>query len=261
MNREEINVIADAGRAKADYLGTNPVRYFFRAMVAGGHLMTGTLLSVLAAAWFYKESMGMAKLLGAFTFSAALILVVLIGGELFTGTHFVMGVSLYERRVRIPEAIRLWGVCFLGNFVGILILAAVVAGSGASRELMTEYLASTVPGRLHCGVPALVFKGVMCNFMVCTGVFGGMKLKSEAGKCMAIIPVITTFVLAGFEHSVANMATFSLYVFLVPGADIMGCVWNLAWVTLGNILGGAVFLGFPVWMSAQPAVNEKKPTA
>ena len=217
--------------------------------------MTGTLLSVISAAWFYRESMGTAKLLGAFTFSAALILVVLIGGELFTGTHFVLGISLYERRAGFSEALKLWAVCFLGNFAGILILAAIVAGSGASKDLMEEYLAATVPGRLNCSASALVFKGMMCNFMVCTGVYGGMKLKSEAGKCLAIIPVITTFVLSGFEHSVANMATFSLYAFLVPDADVMGCVWNMAWVTLGNILGGAVLLGLPVWLSAQPAAE------
>lgn len=255
MNREEINVIADAGRAKLDYLTTYPARYFSRAMVAGGHLMTGTLLSVISAAWFYRESMGTAKLLGAFTFSAALILVVLVGGELFTGTHFVLGISLYERRAGFVETLRLWAVCFLGNFAGILILAAIVAGSGASGDLMEEYLAATVPGRLNCGASALVFKGMMCNFMVCTGVYGGMKLKSEAGKCLAIIPVITTFVLSGFEHSVANMATFSLYTFLVPDADVMGCVWNMVWVTLGNILGGAVLLGIPVWLSAQPSAE------
>ena len=217
--------------------------------------MTGTLLSVISAAWFYRESMGTAKLLGAFTFSAALILVVLIGGELFTGTHFVLGISIYERRAGLSEALKLWTVCFLGNFAGILILAAIVAGSGASKDLMEEYLAATVPGRLNCSASALVFKGMMCNFMVCTGVYGGMKLKSEAGKCLAIIPVITTFVLSGFEHSVANMATFSLYAFLVPDADVMGCVWNMAWVTLGNILGGAVLLGLPVWLSAQPAAE------
>lgn len=252
MTREEINLVAAAGRNKLDYLAKHPVRYFSRAMMAGGHLTIGTLISVISAAWFYQDHMGTAKMLGAFTFSAALILVVLIGSELFTGTNFVLAVTLYEKKARLPEVLRLWAVCYLGNLVGILVLAVIVAGSGASGALMSDYLASTVPGRLSCGAVQLVLRGMMCNFLVCTGVFAGMKLKSEAGKCIAIIPVITTFVLAGFEHSVANMATFSLYMLLVPGADLLGCIWNLVWVTVGNVIGGAVLLGLPVWVSARP---------
>lgn len=256
MNREEINLLTAASRAKLDDLKRHPARYFSRAAIAGAYVMIGSLLSVVTSAWFYQDSMGTAKLMGAFTFSAALILVVLIGGELFTGTNFVLGVSLYEKKAKLGEVLRLWLVCYVGNLVGVTVLALLIDASGASGALMSEYLAAVVPGRLACGVLELVCRGVMCNFLVCSGVFAGMKLKSESGKCIAIITVITTFVLVGFEHSVANMATFTLYVLLVPGADVMGCVWNLFWVTAGNVLGGAVLLALPVWISAQPASKD-----
>lgn len=252
MNREEINLISAAGRTKLDHLAANPVRYLIRAGIAGAYVMIGALLSILSAAWFYETQMGTAKLLGAVTFSAALILVVLIGGELFTGTNFVLGVSWLEKKARPGEVIRLWLLCYVGNFIGVLILAVLIAGSTASGTLMTGYLADTIPGRIDCGAGALVLKGVMCNFLVCTGVFAGMKLKSEAGKCIAIIMVITTFVLAGFEHSIANMATFSLYGLLVPDADLLGCLRHMVWVTLGNVIGGAGLLGVPVWAGVKP---------
>ena len=126
----------------------------------------------------------------------------------------------------------------------------------SALEKKCPHLAIVVPGKLAGTWYALLLKGIMCNFLVCMGVYAGLKLKSESGKCIAIIVVITTFVLCGFEHSVANMATFSLYALLVPGADFGGIAWNMIWVTLGNIIGGAVLLGLPVWMSAEPEQKE-----
>lgn len=258
MTRVDVNTISAAGAAKLNYCRTQPVRYLSRAAMAGAFIMVGSLISTLSAAWFYTEQAGLAKLLGSFTFSAALILIVLLGGELFTGTNFVMGVTLYENKVSFPGALRIWVFCYIGNFIGIFLLALLVAGSGASSQMFSSYLALTVPAKLAGSWYALLLKGVLCNFLVCIGVFAGFKVKSEAGKCIAIIAVITTFVLAGFEHSVANMATFSLYALLVPGADFSGIAWNMVWVTLGNIIGGAVLLGLPVWLSAEPEQNQKE---
>ena len=255
MTRVDVNAVAAAGAAKLEFCRAQPVRYLSRAAMAGAFIMVGSLISTLSAAWFYTDYPGVAKLLGASTFSAALILIVLLGGELFTGTNFVMGVSLYENKVSFLGALRIWVFCYVGNFIGIFLLALLVAGSGASGPMLSAYLALTVPAKLSGSWYALLLKGVMCNFLVCVGVFAGFKLKSETGKCIAIIAVITTFVLAGFEHSVANMATFSLYALLVPGADFAGIAWNMVWVTLGNIIGGAVLLGLPVWMSAEPELK------
>ncbi len=251
MTRVDVNTVAAAGVAKLDLCRAQPVRYLSRAAMAGAFIMVGSLISSLSAAWFYTDQPGVAKLLGAFTFSAALILIVLLGGELFTGANFVMGVSLYENKVSFPGALRVWVFAYLGNFLGIFLLALLVTGSGASREMLSAYLALTVPAKLSGSWYALLLKGVLCNFLVCVGVFSGFRLKSEAGKCIAIIAVITTFVLAGLEHSVANMASFSLYALLVPGANFAGIAWNMIWVTLGNLLGGAVLLGLPVWLSAE----------
>ena len=255
MTRVDIDTIASAGATKLEYSRTQPVRYLSRAAMAGAFIMVGSIISTLSAAWFYVDQPGVAKLLGAATFSAALILIVLLGGELFTGTNFVMGVSLYENKVTLLGAIRIWIFAYIGNFIGIFLLTLIIAGSGASRDLFAAYLAVVVPGKLAGSWYALLLKGIMCNFLVCMGVYAGLKLKSESGKCIAILCVITTFVLAGFEHSVANMATFSLYALLVPNPNIGGIVWNMIWVTIGNLIGGAVLLGLPVWLSAEAEKN------
>ena len=109
-----------------------------------------------------------------------------------------------------------------------------------------------MPGKLSPPWYLLLLRGVLCNFLVCIAVFAGFRLKSETAKAIVVFLVVTTFVLTGLEHSIANMAYFSLCALLVPGADIAAMGWNLLWVTLGNLLGGAVLLGLPLWYAAEP---------
>ena len=96
MNRTVVEQIARAGADKLTLARSAPLRYLTRAALAGAFIFVGALLSSLCAAWFYTDALPVAKLLGAITFSAALTLIVLLGGELFTGYNLVMGVSLYE---------------------------------------------------------------------------------------------------------------------------------------------------------------------
>lgn len=250
MTRETVVAIAQAGAEKLDCARRAPLRYLTRAALAGAFIFVGVLLSSLCSAWFYDASLPLAKLLGALSFSAALILIVLLGGELFTGCNLVMGISLYEGRVSPAGALRVWALAYAGNFLGILVLALLLAGSGAGRDLLGAYLALCVPGKLAAPWHALLLRGALCNFLVCVGVFGGFRLKSECGKALVVALAITTFVLTGLEHSVANMGYFALYALLVPGADFAAMGWNLLWVTLGNLLGGAILLGLPLWYAA-----------
>ncbi|MEG2120127.1 MAG: formate/nitrite transporter family protein [Pseudoflavonifractor sp.] len=138
MTRPVVDIIGTAGSAKAADSKSDLSRYLTRAALAGAFIFVGTLLSSLSAAWFYADHLGFAKLLGALTFSAALILIVLLGGELFTGTNLVMGVALYDGRVSPAAALRVWALAYAGNFLGILILALLLSGSGACRDLLSS---------------------------------------------------------------------------------------------------------------------------
>ncbi len=251
MTRADVSIVAESGAGKSALATSSPLRYLTRAAFAGAFIFIGAVFSCLTAAWFYADHLPVSKLLGGATFSAALILVLLLGGELFTGTNLAMGVALYENKVTFPQAVRVWILAYLGNFIGIFVLCLLMAGSGAARDLLSSYLALMVPGKLSPPWYSLLLKGVLCNFLVCLGVFAGYKLKSEMGKATLCVLVITVFVLAGFEHSVANIAYFSLYVLYLGTAQLPAMGWNLFWVTLGNLLGGAVLLGLPMWFAAE----------
>lgn len=251
MNRAVVEQIAQAGAGKLALARKAPLRYLTRAALAGAFIFVGALLSCLCSAWFYSGALSVAKLLGAVTFSAALTLIVLLGGELFTGCNLVMGISLYENQVSPAGALRVWIMSYLGNLAGILVLCLVLVGSGASADLLGAYLAVIVPGKLSLPWYALLLRGVLCNFLVCIGVFAGFRLQSETGKALVIALAITTFVLTGLEHSIANMAYFALYALYTHTADWAAMGWNLLWVTIGNLLGGAVLLGWPLWYAAE----------
>lgn len=150
--------------------------------MAGAFIFVGALLSSLCAAWFYDASLPLAKLLAALTFSAALILIVLLGGELFTGCNLVMGVSLYEGSATPGTALRVWIMAYVGNCIGILALCLLLAGSGASSDLLSAYLSLCVPAKLAAPWYMLLLRGVLCNFLVCVGVFAGFRLQSECGQ-------------------------------------------------------------------------------
>jgi len=254
MTRSEIASIAAAAQRKAQFSTQQPGRYMTRAAVAGCYIFVGTLISNLSSAWFYVDQPGIAKLLGSFTFATALILIVLLGSELFTGSNFVMGIGLYNETIRPTQAARLWAMCWIGNLVGILVMSALFAASGASRDLMSSYLALTVPAKLSGAWYTLLLKGALCNLCVCLGVLAGLKLKSETGKIIVIFLVIAAFILSGFEHSIANMAVFSLYAMLVDASlpTLSGIAGSMLWVTVGNLLGGAVLLALPIWFMAEP---------
>ena len=130
MTRTVVEQITQAGVQKLHFSGTAPGRYLTRAALAGAFIFVGALLSSLCAAWFYDTNLPLAKLLGALAFSAALTLIVLLGGELFTGCTLVMSVSLYDGRVRLAGTLRVWALAYLGNLLGILVLCLLLYLAG-----------------------------------------------------------------------------------------------------------------------------------
>lgn len=250
MTKEVIGRIADAGVEKDRMVREEPTHYLCRAALAGVFIFIGTLVSLLCFGWFLSDP-PVARLLASFVFSAALILCVLLDGELFTGCNMVLSVTILSKRARLPAALRVWGLAYVGNFVGILLFSVLTVVSGASHDVLVAALTSWVPAKLTSPWYILLVRGMLCNFLVCLGVYGGFRLRSEGAKALVVLLIIVPFVLCGFEHSIANMAYFTLTALLVPGADLLAMGHNLLFVTLGNLLGGALLLGWPLWRSAE----------
>ena len=238
-------------------------KMFVLAILAGMFIALAGLGATTAAVSIPLASVG--KFVGACIFPAGLIMVVIAGSELFTGNCLLV-IPLLDKAATIKQVLRNWGIVYLGNFVGSLIVAAGAA-YGHQMALFGNGMAASVISTAvaKCSMPfgdALI-KGIFCNFLVCIAVWLGMAAKDAAGKALGIFWPIMLFVLCGFEHSIANMYYIGagLFAKTIPdfaaaataaGVDLASLTWgnfilaNLIPVTIGNIIGGAA-VGAAYW--------------
>ena len=190
------------------------------------------------------ENPGVAKLIAGLIFPVGLMMIVFVGGELFTGNNLVMAFGAFDKKISWGDAAKVWVVSYIGNFVGCLILSLIFVWAGASGT--ADYFAGFIGNKLAIPAGQMFFRAVLCNFFVCLGVLCGIKLKSEAAKFLMIVMCISGFVVSGFEHCVANMGIFVTAGCLVPGVSIGAMVKSMIIVTLGNMAGGALLLAWPL---------------
>ncbi|MFZ9483438.1 MAG: formate/nitrite transporter family protein [Ilumatobacteraceae bacterium] len=199
-------------------------------------------------------SPGISRLLGGLVFSLGLVLVVVSGAELFTGNTLIV-VATVDRKVRVRALLRNWVVVYGSNFVGAAATALLVHASGrldAGDGSVGARAIAIAEAKSGLTFGNAIASGILANALVCLAVWMTLSARSLVDKVVVIVPPITAFVAAGFEHSVANMYFFPVALF--HGApDGSSATWsaflldNLVPVTLGNIVGGAVLVGLVYW--------------
>lgn len=244
--------VAEAARAKAAHLESRPLGYFVLSLLAGIYVGFGIVLIFAVGAPLLAAGSAMAKLAMGASFGIALSLVVFAGAELFTGNNMVMTIGLLRRSVSSQALVAIWLVSFVGNLVGSLALAWLVARSGVlAGAPHREVIEKVVAAKMNLAFTPLFVRGVLCNWLVCLAVWCAMRASSEAGKLVMIFWCLFAFIGAGFEHSVANMTLLGIGLFQPhgPSVSVAGFVHNLVPVTLGNIVGGALFVGAAYWLA------------
>jgi formate/nitrite transporter len=230
------------------------------AFIALGAVFATTVATGTAQSWPY----GISRLFTGLAFCLGLILVVVGGAELFTGNNLIV-MAWASRKVGTLQLLRNWGIVYLGNFVGALGTAAMVFLSRqhtmASGTLGMTALGTAV-AKVQLGFIQAIALGMVCNILVCLAVWLSFSARSSLDRIAAILFPITAFVAGGFEHSVANMyfipiglaiKAFDPSYVLATGMDVSSLTWNafllhnLLPVTLGNLLGGSVFVAAAYW--------------
>ena len=207
------------------------------AVLAGAFISFGAMayLMVMTGA---DATFGPQRLLGGVVFALGLILVIVGGAELFTG-NALMVMAAVDRKITVAALLRNWGLVYLGNLAGAVGMAVAVHLSGLLQGPMGETAAEVAMAKVNGDVLPWLVKGALCNALVCLAVWLTFSARDTTGKILAILWPISAFVLLGLEHSVANM--FFLPLGALAGAEVeLGDAFaNLAWVTVGNVLGGA----------------------
>lgn len=250
MYGDTVAAVGTTAKNKVNFMKNNLGGFFLMAMMAGLYIGLGSVLMLVVGA--AMKGQPAQKLLNGLVFSVGLPMVMMAGSELFTGNNLVMSVGAYTKNITWAEAIRYWVICWLGNLVGSFLVALVFTATGIPAA--NDYAATVAAGKI-AGTPLNLFtKAVFCNICVCIAIWCGTKLKSEGAKIAMAVFCVVTFVTCGFEHSVANMTFLNIGLLNqagVEGISIGGICYNLLIVTLGNIVGGAVCVGLPYYLTGR----------
>ncbi len=232
----------NAGRTKSTQAHDLP-RYLFSAALAGAFVGIAVVLLLSVGAPLVAAGSPLAKLAMGAVFGVALTLVVFAGGELVTGNMMVMTQSAIARTVTWPRAVLVCVAALAGNLVGSVALALAVHGSGTfTSGPGAELVASTVAAKDALAGPQLFWRAVLCNALVCLGLWMAARTKSDTAKLVVVWWALLAFIASGFEHSVANMTTFSIAA-LQGSGDWSMLGRNLLWTVPGNLVGGALLVG------------------
>lgn len=258
----ETNVIASEGKASLP-----AGKMVLAGMFAGAFIAFGAAASSTAA--HGVADVGLGRVLAGAVFPVGLMMVVLLGGELFTGNCLMVTAAL-EKRITWKGMLRNLMIVWFSNLAGALLIAGLLVLSGNldySGGLLGAYTIKTAAAKAGLSPVRGIASGILCNILVCAAVLMAAAAREAAGKIWAVFFPIAAFVTGGFEHCVANMfyipagmmaamnpayaakaqEAYGISAEQLASLNIGGFLSNLLPVTLGNIMGGMVLVGIPMF--------------
>jgi formate/nitrite transporter len=214
-------------------------------LLAGAFIGLGALfhLAVLAGA---EPGHGPTRLAAGLAFSLGLVLVIVGGAELFTGNALLV-MARVDRLVSTGALVRNWSLVWLANLAGALGLAALAALAGFADGPLGSAATTIAERKVPLSVVELLVRGALCNILVCLAVWLSFAAREVAGKVAVIALPVAAFVALGLEHSVANMFLLPFAMLAGSGIGAEAAARNLAWVSLGNLLGGGGGVALAYW--------------
>lgn len=251
MYADTIDGFVKTAERKIAFLRQSPGGFFVASMLAGAYVGLGIILIFTLGAEVPPE---LRKLVMGATFGIALTLVIIAGAELFTGHTMFMALRRYRGTGTLGDLGASWAMTWVGNLAGALLLVALfdMAGGGGLLGSPDGLVMKVAAIKMNAAAPTLFARAVLCNWLVCLAIWMAARVDSDIAKCAVIFWCLLAFIASGFEHSVANMTLLGM---ALAGnhpetVSISGFMWNLSWVTLGNIVGGAIFVGAAYFVSS-----------
>ena len=243
-DRTHVEKAAATGVGKINLLQDDPLRYMLRSVGAGMGL---TL--VVFVFWVLKQNLhdiSLGPVIASGFFGVGLMIIVFTNTELFTSNNMYLTVSSAEGRTSWRQAVLLWISCYFGNLAGAILVALLLLGANSLGQLPPDHaLFDGAVQKAQQAGSVIFFKAVLANWIVCLAVRIALRCQEEVTKILVLILIVFIFVYLGFEHSIANMGTFSM-AFLAGSALTMGdALHNLLYSTAGNVAGGVLLVGLP----------------
>jgi nitrite transporter NirC len=250
MYADTIDAFIKTAERKVAAMRESPLGFFVASMLAGAYVGIGIILIFSIG---NQTPVEFQKLVMGATFGIALTLVVIAGAELFTGHTMFMALRGYRGLGTLGDIGASWAMTWAGNLAGSLGLVALFAlGGGGGLLSAPDTLVMKIAAlKMNASGSALFARAILCNWLVCLALWMAARVNSDSAKCIVIFWCLLAFIASGFEHSVANMTLLGL---ALAGnhpetVSLAGFAWNLAWVTAGNAVGGAVFVAGAYFVS------------
>jgi nitrite transporter NirC len=257
MFSKTLDSFAQLAAEKAAFCRDSPLAFVISSMMAGAYVGIGIIL-IFTLGQQIEPSLRSLVMGGCF--GIALTLVVFAGSDLFTGHTMFMTIGMARRTVDLAALARAWILCWIGNLLGSALLAVVfwLAGGGQILKEGADLIFAASAAKMNAPVVALIARGALCNWLVCLALWTSARATSDAAKCILIWWCLFAFIAAGFEHSIANMTVFSIALLgnHPTSVSVAGMFYNLLWVTIGNVVGGAGFVAL-AYLGASPSAALK----
>ncbi|MEE9346443.1 MAG: nitrite transporter NirC [Methylococcales bacterium] len=256
MYTDTINHFAKVAEQKAELLKNNPLAFYIGALMAGAYLGMGVVLVFTVAG---QLDPSIRPLVMGASFGIALTLVIFAGSELFTGHTMYTTIGWLQGTVTASDLFKTWGASWAGNLAGAMLFGIMVAiGHGALFNESADLLNTVASAKMNKGPIQLFFLGILCNWLVCLAIWTSARTQNDAAKCILIFWCLFAFFASGFEHSVANMAVFSIALLgdHPESISVVGMFYNLFFVTLGNLVSGSLFMAIGYWLASPNAIND-----
>ena len=268
MYTVDVERMVQMSKKKVGYLRSNPLGYLLLSAMAGIYLGFGICLIFSVGAPFWADGSAGFKLVMGTSFGIALTLVIFAGSELFTGNNMVCAMGSMAKAITVKQMSRIFFYSFVGNLLGSLGVAWLIAQAGVvGHAPQSDLLLKVAAGKMNGPAWELFVRGILCNWLVCLAVWMAARTTNDTAKILLIFWCLFAFVGSGFEHSIANQSILGLALFLPHGPEVtwMGLAWNQLWVVLGNMVGGGIFVGGAYWfcspVKAMGLGSEKVPDA
>ena len=259
MYADTVRALGDQAVAKLTAQRRSPAGHFVRSMLAGMYVGAAIVLIFTIGGLLSKAAPGMERLAMGICFGGALTIVIFAGSELFTGSNLVLTLGVLTRRAAAADlpptgcgpGSATWPAASCSRRWWSSPASSTPTRSGRSCSKLAATKMTLPPGQLF-------FRAVLANWLVCLGVWMAARVTSETARILLIWWCMFTFITSGYEHSIANMCGLMLGLLLPHGEAVTwnGYWYNLGLATLGNIVGGAVFVAGVYWFGSPTARAE-----
>ena len=250
MHKDTTKEFASIAVDKIAYFKRNPIGFFISTMMAGAYVGVGIMLILTLGNEADPASRNL--IMGCF-FGIALILIIFAGADLFSGHIMYMTFGFLYRKIGLFTVIKDWVICWYGNLFGAVMLSVLftLGGGGGWMDDSSSLVHTLAEAKMNSTITELLARAIICNWLLCLAIWMTSKTKSDIAKCVLIFWCLFAFISAGFEHSIANMTIFAISLLgnHPDTVTIPGLFYNLGWVSVGNVVGGAGFIGVAYYLT------------